>query len=86
MTLQLVHIEPMARPACSLYRRWVLVPARSAVRLQAIWIDREMREFERQFGAAPGLEPLPENAGDAPGGPSSERFEVAYRLVGELVD
>jgi hypothetical protein len=76
----------MTGRACSLYRQWVLVSAESGVRLQAIWIDREMREFERQFEAAAGLEPLPENAVDEPGGPSRGRFELANRFVGEMVN
>jgi len=47
MTLQVVHTEGRPIRASSLYCCWIRVP--ESAELRAIWIDSEMRAFEKQF-------------------------------------
>jgi len=69
MTLQRVHMENAPRRASSLYCVWIPVPGESGARLRAVWMDREMKEFERQFSSALATaEELTESALDEPGG------------------
>lgn len=77
MTLQDIHTGMGVARASSLYNRWIQVPVEAGVRLQAICIDHEMRDFEGQFAESLGLEQLEENALDEPGGAAWSRFALA---------
>jgi len=81
MTLQLIHMENAPRRASSLYCVWILVPGKSGTHLRAVWMDREMKEFARQF--APALATageLSESAVDEPGG-SQKRSEFVLAII-----
>ena len=47
MTLQVIHTEGRPIRASSLYCCWIRVP--ESGELRAIWVDSEMRAFEKQF-------------------------------------
>ena len=75
MTLQVVHTEGRPIRASSLYCCWIRVP--ESAELRAIWIDSEMRAFEKQFAGEASEGALV----DEPGGPgwrrAGERGEAA---------
>jgi hypothetical protein len=64
--LQHIHQKKAAPRASSLYCRWILDSRRPGAPLVAVWIDREMRGFERQ--CAPEAEEMLQDALDEPGG------------------
>jgi hypothetical protein len=73
MLLQTIHqIKDSAR-ASSIYCRWIRSGNREGSPLVAVWIDSEMRGFEREFAPDSNRELLPEDALDEPGGAHSFR-------------
>jgi hypothetical protein len=46
---QAVHIESRTSQAPSLYCRWICVDRPGGLQLVAVWMDSEMRAFEREF-------------------------------------
>jgi hypothetical protein len=67
--LQTVHQNPPAPRASSLiYCRWIRESRNEGTRLVAVWIDREMRCFEKEF--TPNSELVPRDTLEEPGGSS----------------
>jgi hypothetical protein len=50
--LQAVHMKNRAPQASSLYCRWICVDRPGGLQLVAVWMDSEMRAFEREFHPA----------------------------------
>ena len=71
--LQNIHQQAVAHRASSIYCRWVREPSCEGARLIAVWIDSEMRCFEREFTPAPQPE-VPQDALEEPGGLAPLRF------------
>ncbi len=65
--LQLVHQKKGAPPASSIYCRWIRDTRREGAPLIAVWMDSEMRGFEREFALYSDGEVLPETL-EEPGG------------------
>jgi hypothetical protein len=71
--LQTIHqIKDSAR-ASSIYCRWIRNEQLPGSPLVALWIDSEMRGFEREFTPDSNTELLSESALDEPGGAHSFR-------------
>ena len=56
MRLQTVHNKLRVPEASSLYCVWIQARPHADLPLVAVWIDREMRAFERECGACDGAE------------------------------
>lgn len=69
--LQTVHQKPAVPRASSLYRQWIRQSGKQGERLVAIWIDTEMRCFEKEVASNPDSELLQQDALEEPGGGSS---------------
>jgi hypothetical protein len=67
--LQRIHQKGAAPRASSLYCQWIRDSHRPGEPLVAVWIDSEMRGFERQ--CAPEADELLQDAFDEPGGAPS---------------
>lgn len=52
MMSQAIHTEKRSPQASSLYCHWILVEHAEGSRLIAVWVDSEMRAFEREFHLA----------------------------------
>jgi hypothetical protein len=66
--LQTVHQKKAAPRASSIYCRWVRENHGEGSRLLAVWIDSEMRCFDREFAEHPKTEATPQGALNDPGG------------------
>ncbi len=69
--LQTVHQKPGAPRASSLYCQWIRESREHGERLVAVWIDTEMRCFEKEVASNPDSELLQQDALEEPGGGSS---------------
>jgi hypothetical protein len=71
MMLQTIHqIEGAAR-ASSIYCQWIRREQSEDSPLVAVWIDSEMRDFEREFASNSDAELLRADALEEPGGAQS---------------
>jgi hypothetical protein len=66
--LQAIHQKEGAPRASSIYCRWIRQQRNDGEHLLAVWIDQEMRCFEREFAANPVAQILQEDALEEPGG------------------
>jgi hypothetical protein len=66
--LQVIHQKEGAPRASSIYCRWIREERTDGERLVAVWMDSEMRCFEREFAANPAEQLLQEDALEEPGG------------------
>jgi hypothetical protein len=74
--LQNIHQPAASSRASSIYCRWVRESSREGAHLIAVWIDSEMRCFERE--CTPASQPeVPQDALDEPGGLAFLRFADA---------
>jgi len=71
MMLQIIHQKDTPPRASSIYCRWIRSAQTEDSPLVAVWIDREMRCFEREFALNSQAELLTEGALDEPGGASA---------------
>jgi len=66
--LQIIHQMYAAPRASSIYCQWIRRDGREGSPLVAVWIDSEMRSFEREFALNTETEVLAKGALDEPGG------------------
>jgi hypothetical protein len=66
--LQIVHQKSTAPRASSIYCRWVQENRGEESRLLAVWMDSEMRSFEREVAHDPKTQATPQGALEDPGG------------------
>jgi len=71
MMLQIIHQKKAAPRAFSVYCRWIRSDQGENSPLVALWIDSEMRCFEREFASDSNAELLREGALEEPGGATS---------------
>jgi hypothetical protein len=64
--LQAVHQKAGGPRASSIYCKWIRDHRRDGAPVVAVWIDSEMRTFEREFSSEPEL--LGQSALEDPGG------------------
>jgi hypothetical protein len=69
--LQTVHQKKGSARASSIYCQWIRREQGEDSPLVAIWVDSEMRSFEREFPSNSDTELLPEDALEEPGGAQS---------------
>jgi hypothetical protein len=69
--LQGVHQKKTAPRACSLYSKWIRENRQTGVALVAVWIDRDMRCFERELAKDLDSRPALQDALDGTGGATS---------------
>jgi hypothetical protein len=67
MMLQAIHQNKRPARASSIYCHWIRSEQPENPSLVAVWIDSEMRGFEREFTSDSNVELLPEDALDDPG-------------------
>jgi hypothetical protein len=66
--LQVIHQRNTAPRASSIYCRWIQENRGEGARLVAVWIDSEMRCFEREAPRDLKTEAAPQGALEDPGG------------------
>jgi hypothetical protein len=66
--LQIIHRKNTAPRASSIYCRWIQENRGEGSRLVAVWIDSEMRCFEREAARDLKTEAAPQGALEDPGG------------------
>ncbi len=66
--LRVIHQKESIPRASSLYCRWIRENLKEGARLVAVWIDSDMRCFEREFAPSQGLELSQLEALEDPGG------------------
>lgn len=66
--LQVIHQKERAPRASSIYCRWIREARKDGDHLVAVWMDSEMRCFEREFTVDPADQLLQEDALEEPGG------------------
>ena len=71
MMLQTIHQEKVAARASSIYCQWIRKEQRMDSPLVAVWMDSEMRGFEREFASNSNRELLRKCALEEPGGAHS---------------
>jgi len=71
--LQNIHQLPAARRASSVYCRWVQETHGAGISLVAVWMDPEMRCFQREFIPVSAAE-TPQDALEEPGGMAVLQF------------
>ncbi len=80
--LQTVHQNQGAPRASSIYCRWIRENRNEGTRLVAVWIDSNMRCFEREFPSPCDEEVLQQDALEEPGGVGS--FPLKLQTVFEI--
>lgn len=60
--LHAVHTKESANQACSLYCRWICVEREEGTRLVVVWMDSEMRAFERELESGREVRPVTDGA------------------------
>jgi hypothetical protein len=73
--LQNIHQLRAAPRASSIYCRWIRENRREGARLVAVWMDSQMRCFEREVATASELEMQQQDALEEPGGAGTFRTE-----------
>ncbi len=71
MMLQAIHQKKVDARASSIYCQWIHRELREDSPLVAVWMDSEMRGFEREFASNSDSELLREDALEEPGGTRS---------------
>jgi len=71
MMLQTIHQKKGSPRASSLYCQWIRREEREGSPLVAVWIDSEMRGFQRELASNSQTELLQEGALEEPGGARS---------------
>lgn len=66
--LQVIHQKAGAPRASSIYCRWIREERKDGEHLVALWMDSEMRCFEREFATNAVEQLLQEDALEEPGG------------------
>jgi hypothetical protein len=66
--LQVIHQKGGAPRASSIYCRWIRETRKDGEHLVAVWMDSEMRCFEREFTPGAVEQVLQEDALEEPGG------------------
>ena len=78
--LQLIHQNAAAPRASSLYCRWIRERRSDRERLVAVWVDSEMRCFERELTGEADTGVLQQDAVDEPGGVLAEHSARPVRI------
>lgn len=66
--LKVIHQKDGAPRASSIYCRWIREERKDGEHLVAVWMDNQMRCFEREFAPVPLEQVLQEDALEEPGG------------------
>ena len=78
--LQAIHQKEGAPRASSIYCRWIREVRKDGEHLVAVWMDSEMRCFERQCTPDQVEQTLQEDALEEPGGGVVLRLSGAARI------
>ena len=83
--LQTIHQKGAVPRASSIYCVWIRRDQVENSPLVAVWIDREMRGFEREFVSEASAELLTEGAFEEPGGAGSFQWQASHTTTGSTV-
>jgi hypothetical protein len=78
--LQAIHQKERAPRASSIYCRWIREERKDGEHLVAVWMDSEMRCFERECAPDQVEQTLQEDALEEPGGGVVLRLSRAARI------
>lgn len=74
--LQAVHTKESTNQACSLYCRWICVQREEGTRLVAVWMDPEMRAFEKELESGGAVSPVTPGGEEENGGLDATRLQL----------
>jgi hypothetical protein len=78
--LQAVHQKETSARASSIYCRWIRGNREQGAPLVAVWVDGEMRCFEREFAPYSDQEAANQDALEEPGGMASLQPAAVHKL------